>query len=210
MYQPAHFREERLDVLHGLIRAHPFGTLVTMNAGRFTANAIPFLVDAAAGPLGTLRGHVARANDQWRTFEPSIEALVIFQGEDGYITPSWYATKRETGKVVPTWNYAVVQARGTMRAVEEAEWLADQVAALTRHMEERRSSPWSVTDAPEPFIRSQLKGIVGIEIPISAIEGKWKASQNRPEADRKGVIAGLSAEGDDASRAMAAIVAERG
>jgi transcriptional regulator len=207
MYQPPHHREDRAEVQRALIRAHPFGTLVTLGATGITANSIPFLF-RDDGALGTLQGHVARANPQWRDFDASIDALVIFQGPERYITPSWYATKRETGKVVPTWNYAIVQARGPMRIVEDSAWLAAQIEALTRQMEGARPAPWAVADAPDRFIESQLKGIVGIEIPIRAIEGKWKVSQNRPAADRAGVVEGLRAEGDDASLAMAELVSE--
>jgi transcriptional regulator len=209
MYQPPHHREDRLEVQHALIRAHPLGTLVTLGAGGLVANALPFVLDAASGPLGTLKVHLARANGQWRDFDPSVEALVIFQGVERYITPSWYETKPETGKVVPTWNFVVVQARGPMRIIEDRAWLAGQIAALTAEHEAGRADPWSVADAPAPFVEAQLKGIVGIEIPIGRIEGKWKVSQNRPEADRRGVVEGLRLEGDATSTAMADWVAER-
>ena len=147
-------------------------------------------------PFGILKGHVARANTQWRDFRPDTEALVVFQGVERYITPSWYATKHETGKVVPTWNYAIVQARGPLRVIEDRGWLADQIAALTTLQEANRKAPWSVADAPAPFVEAQIKGIVGMEIPIANIEGKWKLSQNRPEADRRGVVEGLRAAGE--------------
>jgi transcriptional regulator len=205
MYQPPHHREDRLDVQHALIRAHPFGTLVTLGADGLIANSIPFILEPR-DPLGVLKGHVARANAQWRDFRSDVEALVIFQGPESYITPSWYTTKRETGKVVPTWNYVIVQARGPMRAVEDRGWLADQIAALTDLLEKRRDGPWAVSDAPAPFVEAQIKGIVGIEIPITRIEGKWKVSQNRPEADRRGVAEGLRAAGDEAGREMADLV----
>ena len=206
MYQPPHHREDRLEVQHALIRAHPFGLLVTLAAGGLVANSIPFILEQRE-PFGVLKGHVARANSQWRDFRPDTEALVVFQGVEGYITPSWYATKRETGKVVPTWNYAIVQARGPLRVVEDRGWLADQIAALTTLLEANRKAPWSVADAPAPFVEAQLKGIVGMEIPIASIEGKWKLSQNRPEADRQGVVEGLRAAGDEA---MAELVEEFG
>jgi transcriptional regulator len=210
MYQPPHHREDRLEIQHALIRAHPLGTLVTLGSGGLVANALPFVLDAAAGSLGTLKVHLARANSQWRDFDPAVEALVVFQGVEGYITPSWYPTKRETGKVVPTWNYVVVQARGPMRIVEDRAWLAEQIAALTAAHEAGRAAPWSVDDAPPPFVEAQLKGIVGIEIPIGRIEGKWKMSQNRPEADRAGVVKGLRATGDATSLAMADLVDAHG
>jgi transcriptional regulator len=209
MYQPPHHREDRLEVQHALIRAHPLGTLVTLGSGGLAANALPFVLDAASGALGTLKVHLARANAQWREFDRAVDALVIFQGVESYITPTWYPTKRETGKVVPTWNYVVVQAFGPMRIVEDRAWLTEQIAALTAEHEAGRTEPWSVADAPAPFVEAQLKGIVGVEIPISRIEGKWKVSQNRPEADRRGVVEGLRSAGDAASGAMAELVAER-
>jgi transcriptional regulator len=210
MYQPAHFREDRLEVQHALIQAHPLAVLVTRGAEGLDANPIPFLVDPAASPLGTLRAHLARANPQWRSLDPEREALVVFQAVDSYVTPSWYATKRETGKVVPTWNYAMVQAWGRPRVTHDPGWLARQIRALTDRQEAARAEPWAVDDAPEPFVAAQLKGIVGIEIPIARIEGKWKASQNRPPADRAGVAEGLDRQGDEVSRVMARLVRERG
>lgn len=210
MYQPAHFREDRLEVQHALIHAHPLGILVTRGAAGLDANPVPFLLDPAASPLGTLRAHVARANPQWRALDPEQEALVVFQAVDAYVTPSWYAAKREHGKVVPTWNYAIVQAWGRPRLIDDREWLARQIRALTEQQERHRAEPWAVADAPGPFVAAQLKGIVGVEIPIARIEGKWKASQNRPPADRAGVAEGLERQGDDVSRAMARLVRERG
>lgn len=209
MYQPPHHREDRLEVQQALIRAHPFGTLITLGSGGIVANSIPFILEPG-GPYGVLKGHVARANTQWRDFDAAVEALVVFQGVAGYITPSWYETKRQTGKVVPTWNYVMVHAWGAMRAVEDRDWLASQIAALTRQQEASRAEPWAVGDAPASFFESQLKGVVGIEIPIGRIEGKWKVSQNRPEADRRGVVSGLRAAGDAASLEMAELVASRG
>lgn len=195
MYQPPHFREDDLDTQHALIRAHPLGLLVTAGAGGLMANAVPFLVDRDGPPLGTLRAHVARANPQWQAIRDGAEVLVVFQGAETYVTPSWYRTKAETGKVVPTWNYAIVQVRGAATIVEDPAWLRAQIEALTDHQEGRRTQPWRVGDAPEPFLAAQIRGVVGIEIAISAIEGKWKVSQNRPEADRDGVVRGLDAEG---------------
>ncbi len=209
MYQPAHFREDRLEIQHALIRAHPLATLVTGSACGLEANQVPFLLDTDASPLGTLRAHVARANPQWRTLDPEQEVLVLFQAVDAYVSPSWYASKREHGKVVPTWNYALVQVRGRPRVVEDTDWLSRQITALTDSHERARAEPWAVHDAPAPFVASQLKAIVGIEIPIARIEGKWKASQNRPPADRAGVADGLERQGDEASLAMARLVRER-
>jgi len=210
MYQPPHHREDRIEVQHALIRAHPLGLLVTLGESGLEANLIPFVLDASRGQFGVLQAHLARASPQWRSFDPDLEALVVFQGAERYITPSWYATKRETGKVVPTWNYAVVQARGPLTVIEDQDWLARQITALTALQEESRPEPWAVGDAPDGFIAAQLKGIVGLELAITGIEGKWKVSQNRPEADRLGVAEGLTAAGDPASRAMAALVAARG
>jgi transcriptional regulator len=207
MYQPAHFREDRIEVQHDLIRRHPLGLLVTAGPGGLTANHIPFLIYADDSGLGVLRAHVARGNPQWRELSFVEECLVVFQGPQNYVTPSWYATKQETGKVVPTWNYITVHAWGRPRAIEDAAWLRRQIDDLTASQEKRRSPPWAVNDAPEPFIASQMKGIVGVEIPVARIEGKWKVSQNRPEADRAGVESGLASESKDA---MAALVTERG
>jgi transcriptional regulator len=210
MYQPAHHREDRLDVQHALMRAFPLGTLVTLGPSGLVANHIPFLIDPEASKLGTLRAHVARANLQWRDFDPSREALVIFQGAERYITPSWYETKRETGKVVPTWNYAVVHAYGPIRAIEDQAWLRKQIEDLTRFNEAARAEPWQVTDAPESFVAAMARGIVGIEIEIARIEGKWKVSQNRPAADRRGVVDGLGGEAGALAQEMAELVEEFG
>jgi transcriptional regulator len=208
MYQPPHFREDRLTVQHDLIRAHPLGLLVTAGPSGLMANPIPWLVDADASGLGTLHGHLARANPQLQELAVVEECLLVFQGPQHYVTPSWYATKRDTGKVVPTWNYVTVHAWGRPRVMDDADWLRKQIDTLTRSQEDRRLAPWQVVDAPEEFITSQVRGIVGVEIPISRIEGKWKVSQNRPEADRQGVMDGLGAEGDG-SVAMARLVSER-
>jgi transcriptional regulator len=198
MYQPPHFREDDLAVQHALIRAHPLGLLITAGEQGIVANPVPFLLDEAGGEKGILRAHVARANAQWREIGGRAAALVVFQGAEAYVTPSWYKTKQETGKVVPTWNYAIVQARGAARLVEDPAWLRAQIDALTAQQEGGRPQPWQVGDAPDAFIAAQLKGIVGIEIAISAIEGKWKVSQNRPEADRAGVARGLREEAPNA------------
>ncbi|MER9249689.1 FMN-binding negative transcriptional regulator [Mesorhizobium sp. M0590] len=201
MYQPPHFQETRPDVLHGLIRAHPLGLLVSNGVEGPVANAIPFLLDADVPPNGRLRAHLAKANPQWRLLadNPLARVLVVFQGADAYVTPSWYETKRETGKVVPTWNYAIVQVRGIVTVIEDQDWLAEQISDLTMSQEGSRSAPWAVTDAPAPFIQSQIKGIVGLEIEITEISGKWKVSQNRPAADRVGVAEGLESETADSA-----------
>src|SRR6202035_4877866 len=178
MYQPPHFREDRLEVQHDLIRAHPLGLVVTAGPGGLMANAIPFLVDRAASEKGTLRGHFARANPQLRELAAVEECLVVFQGPQAYISPSWYATKRETGKVVPTWNYVTVHAWGRPRAIEDAAWLRQQIGELTTSQESGRAAPWHVEDAPEDFVAMQIRAIVGIEIPVARMEGKRKVSQN--------------------------------
>jgi transcriptional regulator len=194
MYQPAHHREDRLDVQHALIAAHPLGLLVSAGASGLIANPIPFVLDATAGQKGTLRCHLARANPQWKDLNGVSECLVVFQGADAYVTPSWYKTKKETGKVVPTWNYATVHTWGRPRVIDDATWLRANVEALTRVHEAGRPVPWEVNDAPADFIDVMLRGIVGVEIEIARIEGKWKVSQNRPEADRTGVYRGLRQE----------------
>ncbi len=207
MYLPNAFREERLETLHALIRAHPLATLITAGSGGLLANLVPFTV-VDSGERGVLRAHVAKANDQVDALSSGAETLVVFQGPEAYITPSWYASKQEHGRVVPTWNYAVVQARGTPRLVDDPEWLRTQINDLTTMQEGRRSAPWRVSDAPEPFVSGQIKAIVGVEIPISTIQGKWKVSQNRSAADRHGVEQGLRREG--ISEEMARLVGQGG
>ncbi|HEX8165713.1 MAG TPA: FMN-binding negative transcriptional regulator [Beijerinckiaceae bacterium] len=205
MYQPAHHREDRLDVQHALIRAFPLGILVTTGPSGLVANHVPFLIDPEVSRLGTLRAHVARANPLWKEAADQ-EVLVVFQGAERYVTPSWYAMKRETGKVVPTWNYAVVHAYGRMTVIQDEVWLKTQIEDLTRFNEAARSEPWAVTDAPAPFVDAMVRGIVGLSIEIARIEGKWKVSQNRPAADREGVVEGLRAEADERADAMAELV----
>ena len=209
MYQPPHFVESRLAVQHALIREHSLGLLITAGPDSLQANPIPFLIDAEASERGTLRAHLARANPQARELAAVTECLVVFQGPQHYISPSFYPTKRETGKVVPTWNYITVHAWGRPRVIDDASWLRRQIEDLTRHKEESRAVPWAVDDAPEAFVAMQIKGIVGLEIPIVRIEGKWKVSQNRPAVDQAGVVAGLRGSGPEAE-AMANAVAERG
>lgn len=209
VYQPPHFREDRLDVQHDLIRRYPLGLLITAAGGGLMANPVPFLLDVQASERGTLRAHLARANPQIRELAAASECLVVFQGPDTYITPSWYATKHETGKVVPTWNYATVHAWGRPHLIEDTRWLLRQLHALINNHEHPRPEPWGVDDAPDAFIAAQLKGIVGIEIVIARMEGKWKVSQNRPEQDRRGVFEGLHAQGNTAQE-MAALVAHYG
>jgi Transcriptional regulator len=209
MYQPPHFREDRIEVQHDLIRAHPLGLLITSGPSGLQANLIPILVYADASERGTLRAHLARGNPQWRELAAVEQCLIVFQGPQEYVSPSWYPTKQETGKVVPTWNYITVHAWGRPQVIEDAAWLRRQLDDLTLLKEGTRPAPWKVDDAPAPYIVSQMKGIVGVEIPIERIEGKWKVSQNRPQADRAGVIAGLR-DGGESGETMATLVAERG
>jgi transcriptional regulator len=178
--------------------------------GEPEANPIPLLLDETRGERGCLLGHLARANPHWRMLAERPRVLVVFQGPESYITPSWYETKRQTGKVVPTWNYAMVQVRGTVTVHEDRDWLGAQVRQLTRAHEDSRAEPWAVDDAPASFVDAQIKGIVGIEIEISAIEGKWKVSQNRPVADRAGVASGLDGEPGADAPDMAGLVREFG
>lgn len=208
MYLPKHFEETRVHILHGLIRTYPLGALVMRGPDGLDANHIPFEIDPEPGPFGTLRGHIARANPLWREQPPDATALVIFQGPDTYVSPSWYATKTDTGKVVPTWNYAVVHAHGAVRFIDDRTWLRGFVEKLTTRHESPRREPWRITDAPPDYIESQLGAIIGLEIPIARLVGKWKVSQNRPAADREGAAEGLSREGGAAGDAMARLIRE--
>lgn len=195
MYVPARFRESRLERLHELIRRHPLGLLVTHGDAGIEASPVPFLLYADEGSHGVLRAHMARANPHWRSLARA-ECLVVFQGPAGYVTPSWYPSKAKSHKAVPTWNYATVQARGEATVTDDAGWLRRQLDDLTAFHEKPRPEPWTVDDAPTDFLAQQMKAIVGLEIPISRIEGKWKMSQNRDDADRAGVVAGMRADGD--------------
>ena len=203
MYLPPLFREDRLEVLHGLIRTHPLGLLISHGPGGLLANLLPFVLQAEGSARGVLKAHMARAIPQWKELDGQA-VLVVFRGADAYVSPSLYATKKETGKVVPTWNYAMVQARGRAQLRDQAEWLTPQLEALTAGREAQRAQPWSVSDAPRDYVEAQKKAIVGIEIEIAALEGKWKVSQNQPEANRRSVVAGFSA--DEATREMAELV----
>jgi len=187
MYLPAHFKEERLAVIHELIRGHPLGTLVTLGPQGLNGNHMPFEVVPDPAPFGTLRAHVARANPVWREFSRDVDALAIFQGPQAYVTPAWYPTKQEHGKVVPTWNYLVVHAYGPLRVIEDKAWLRGFVEGLTNRFEAGRADPWKITDAPDDYIDRQLAAIVGIEIPVTQLLGKWKVSQNRLPADREAI-----------------------
>jgi transcriptional regulator len=206
MYIPKHFEEPRIEILHGLIKSYPFASLVTLADGDLLVNHMPMLLDSTAGEFGTLRCHVARANPVWKQVSTSVESVVIFQGPYSYISPSWYPAKREHGKAVPTWNYAVVHAHGYPHAVDDPKWLLAHVTEMVEMHEASQPAPWHVTDAPPDFIDSMVSAIVGIEIPITRLSGKWKVSQNRPAGDKPAIVAALEAQGDDQSRAMAALV----
>ncbi len=195
MYIPEHFREPRPEVLHSLIRRHPLAILVASVEGALGAEHLP--LQLASGPDGgwRLRGHVARANPLWRRLPAGSPVLAIFRGADHYVSPAWYASKTQHGRVVPTWNYAVVHASGPIRFIEEPEWLLGLVESLTDEHERGRTPRWRVSDAPADHISAMLRAIVGFEIEVSALTGKFKSSQNRSAADRAGVLGALSAEG---------------
>jgi len=191
MYIPKHFEEPNVSVMQDLIRAQPLATLVTMGAGVLTANHIPLIFSPEPAPYGTLLGHVARANSIWKDLASGTEALALFHGPEAYISPSWYATKQESGKVVPTWNYAVVHAYGALRVMDDPAWVRAQLELLTTQSEATMPAPWAVTDAPAEYIEKLIHAIVGIEIVVTRLLGKWKVSQNQPPENRAGVIAGL-------------------
>ncbi len=212
MYLPAHFAESRPDVLHDFVRANPFGLLISHDgSGRVDANGIPFVLDAdPAGGPGILRAHVARANPVWQASQSAGESLVVFQGAHGYISPAWYPSKAEHGKVVPTWNYITVHGRGTVRGIEDADWLHAFVTRLTDRHEGTRPAPWAVSDAPADYVDAMLRAIVGIEIVLTSLAGKWKVSQNRSAADRDGVAHGLVGEHGVAAESLAQAVRGEG
>jgi transcriptional regulator len=203
MYIPEVFAERRIPKLQHLMREHPFATLVTHRADRVEADHLPVLVEADEGPVGTLRGHVARTNPIWRQVAEGSEVLTIFQGPAHYVSPSAYASKKEHGRVVPTWNYIVVHVRGRIRWVRDAEWLRDLVERLTDVHEAGLPTPWKVSDAPAEFVEGMLAGIVGFEIPIVEAIGKWKLSQNRAASDRAGVRGVLAESVDPRARELA-------
>ncbi|WP_216855996.1 FMN-binding negative transcriptional regulator [Acidisphaera sp. S103] len=197
MYVPAHFKEDRLDVLHEFIRGSGLATLVSMTADGMIASHAPLMLAPDPAPYGTLIGHLAKANPHARVADPGVQTLVIFQGPEGYITPSYYAAKREHGKVVPTWNYSAVHAYGTLEVFDDPVRLLDVVTRLTVRNETPRAQPWAVSDAPADFVQGMLRGIVGIALPIVRLDGKVKMSQNRPATDISGVVEGLRQDGRD-------------
>lgn len=209
MYLPGYFEETRTEVLHRLMHERPLATLVTLAAAGINANHLPFELDSEPLPNGTLRCHVARANPVWRDYSRDTEALVIFHGPQVYISPSWYETKKQSGEVVPTYNYAVVHAYGALRIIDDRAWLRGLVTRLTERFESASSAPWRVSDAPDDFIDRQLGAIVGIEIKITKLAGKWKVSQNRPALDRAGVVEALSETASADSLAIAQMIKER-
>jgi len=212
VYLPAYFEESRTGELHALMRAHPLATLVALCDSGLSANHIPVETLDEPAPHGTIRGHIARANPLWREYRAGTEALAIFQGPQTYISPSFYPSKRATGEVVPTWDYAVVHARGTLQFVQEAAWLRALVRRLTDAHEAPREAPWSIDDAPTPYIDKMLSLIVGFEFSIAALTGKWKLSQNHTAANRQGVVQGLRAGGTNSrevAEMLAALDAER-
>jgi transcriptional regulator len=211
MYLPAHFREDRIEVLRELMGKHPLAALVTLGPDGLIASHLPVIHDPEPAPWGTLRGHLSRANPQWRDFRPEVEALAIFQGPQAYISPNWYPTKRENGRVVPTWNYAVVHVCGTLSVYADPQPLRAFLEELTAVHESVKAKltnvkPWMPADAPPAYIEGQLKAIVGIKLALTRIEGKWKMSQNQPAENRLGAAEALEGIGDEESAAVAELI----
>ena len=207
MHIPRHFEQSRVEVMHALIRACPLATLITLGLDGVNANHIPLQLSPEPAPHGLLSGHLPRANPAWREHAADRDVLAIFHGPNAYISPSWYATKQASGEVVPTWNYTVVHARGHLRVIDDADWLKAHLEQLTNTHEASLPQPWAVSDAPADYTAKLMRGLVGIEIDITLLEGKWKSSQNRPREDRAGIVAGLRSLGQDSARAMADLVA---
>jgi transcriptional regulator len=210
MYQPASFRDDRLESQIALVRAHPLGMLISHGEQGLVADPLPFLIDVDQQGNMVLRAHLSRANPHWSLLQTLKECLVVFQGREGYISPGWYETKRQTGKAVPTWNYSVVQLRGVPRVTEDAGWLRQQLDGLTALQEGRQPEPWHIDDAPANYIAAQIRGIVGIEIVVTHREGKWKMSQNRNAEDVEGVIAALRAGDADQQQLADEVERRRG
>jgi transcriptional regulator len=206
MYVPAHFEESKIEMLHDLIVAHPLATLVTMTSIGINANHIPLHLVKDKGQYGTLQGHVARANPVWSDIDNDVETLMIFHGPNSYITPSWYPIKQEHGKVVPTWNYVTVHAYGKLRVIDDPVWVRSQLELLTAQQEASFKKPWAVSDAPIEFTDRMITAIVGIEMLITKLTGKWKVSQNQPVVNQAGVIQGLELLGTSEATKVAALV----
>jgi transcriptional regulator len=198
MYVPAHFKEHSIEAMQAAIRSAGLATMVSMTPDGLLASHVPLMLDPEPAPYGTLIGHFARANPHARVADPAVQTLVVFQGADGYITPSYYATKRENGKVVPTWNYIAIHAYGTLEVYSDPDRMLALVTRLTERHEGERAQPWAVSDAPDDYIQGMLRGIVGFSLPIVRLEGKVKMSQNRPAADQEGVMGGLEQDGQTA------------
>ena len=208
MYIPSHFRQSDTEELHALMRAQPLATLVTQSADGPTANHIPLLLDVQAGRC-VLSGHLPRSNTAWKEHPSGTAVLALFHGPQAYVSPSWYASKADGGMVVPTWNYTAVHARGQLRVIDDAAWLRAHLEAITHAQESRFDHPWKVSDAPADFTERLMRGLVGIEIEVTSLEGKWKIGQNRSTEDRAGVAAGLRnlAEPSGADRVAALMAA---
>jgi transcriptional regulator len=208
MYTPKAFEVKDLALLQAAMKASELATLVTATTSGLVATHLPLMLDETRGPYGTLIGHVSRANLQWKESDPKVEAVVIFLGPETYVTPNWYPAKQETGRVVPTWNYAAIHAYGHPTFFEDTERLRVVVTELTKKHEASFPAPWQVSDAPAVYIDSQLKAIVGVELPILRLEGKQKFNQNRPAEDRAGVVSGLRALGEERKTKVAEFMEE--
>jgi len=203
VYIPTFNEEKDISIMHSLMQAQPLATWIVISNGEIQVNHVPFVLDNSRGEFGTLMCHVARANPIWRECSSKSDSVIVFQGDDAYITPSWYPGKQEHGKVVPTWNYAVVHARGIPEVIDDKEWLMAHINQLTDIHERQQTQPWKVSDAPDEFIEKLTGAIVGIEIPIRKLEGKWKLGQNRPEPDQQGIIDGLMTQEHPSSHGLA-------
>jgi transcriptional regulator len=210
LYNPPAFRVEDADLLHAHIDQSGLAMLVTNGEEGPLVSHVPLLLDRAKGPRGTLLGHLAKPNLQWQISDVVVDALAVFPGPDAYIRPSWYATKREHGRVVPTWNYTVVHARGRLEFFEDAGRLREAVERLTNQREGNRDAPWAVSDAPERYVQAQLKAIVGFELEIKSLEGKHKLSQNRPAADKELVVEGLGEAGETVMKGLVQAAIDKG